>query len=85
MPYMAIWSAAWPRTEGMTTNWYGPIGIWRWLAGLAPTRTWFCSASRASFHVERLVELVDRRGQFHQLRLAEHVTLPNPAVNLWTD
>jgi MFS transporter, DHA2 family, multidrug resistance protein len=29
--------------------------------------------------------LVDRRGQFHQLRLAEHVTLLNPAVNLWTD
>jgi DHA2 family multidrug resistance protein len=29
--------------------------------------------------------LVDRRAQFHQLRLAEHVTLLNPAVNLWTD
>ena len=29
--------------------------------------------------------LVDRRGQFHQLRLAEHVTLLNPAVNLWTN
>jgi MFS transporter, DHA2 family, multidrug resistance protein len=29
--------------------------------------------------------LVDRRGQFHQLRLAEHVTRLNPAVNLWTD
>ena len=29
--------------------------------------------------------LVARRGQFHQLRLAEHVTLLNPAVNLWTD
>ena len=29
--------------------------------------------------------LVDRRGQFHQLRLAEHVTPLNPAVNRWTD
>ena len=29
--------------------------------------------------------LVDRRGQFHHLRLAEHVTLLNPTVNLWTD
>ena len=29
--------------------------------------------------------LVDRRGQFHQLRLAEHVTPLNPAVDRWTD
>ena len=29
--------------------------------------------------------LVDRRGQFHQLRLAEHVTLLNPAVDRWID
>ena len=27
--------------------------------------------------------LVDRRGQFHQLRLAEHVTPMNPAVDRW--
>ena len=27
--------------------------------------------------------LVDRRGQFHQLRLAEHVTPLNPAVDGW--
>jgi DHA2 family multidrug resistance protein len=29
--------------------------------------------------------LTDRRSQFHQLRLAEHVTRLNPAVNRWTD
>ena len=29
--------------------------------------------------------MVDRRGQFHQLRLAEHVTPLNPAVDRWTD
>ncbi len=29
--------------------------------------------------------LVDRRSQFHQLRLAEHVTPLNPAVARWTD
>ena len=28
--------------------------------------------------------LVDRRSQFHQLRLAEHVTPLNPAVDRWT-
>ena len=36
MPWMAIWPAAWPRTEGMTPSWYGPTGTGRWLAGLAP-------------------------------------------------
>jgi MFS transporter, DHA2 family, multidrug resistance protein len=29
--------------------------------------------------------MVDRRSQFHQSRLAEHVTPLNPAVNRWTD
>ena len=29
--------------------------------------------------------LVDRRGQFHQSRLAEHVTPLNPAVDRWID
>jgi DHA2 family multidrug resistance protein len=29
--------------------------------------------------------LVDRRSQFHQLRLAEHVTPLNPAVDRWVD
>ena len=29
--------------------------------------------------------LVDRRAQFHQLRLAEHVTPLNPAVDRWID
>ena len=29
--------------------------------------------------------LSDRRAQFHQLRLAEHVTPLNPAVDRWTD
>jgi MFS transporter, DHA2 family, multidrug resistance protein len=29
--------------------------------------------------------LADRRTQFHQLRLAEHVTPLNPAVDRWTD
>ena len=29
--------------------------------------------------------LIDRRGQFHQLRLAEHVTPLNPAVDQWID
>jgi hypothetical protein len=29
--------------------------------------------------------LVDRRGQFHHLRLAEYITALTPAVNRWTD
>ncbi len=29
--------------------------------------------------------MTDRRTQFHQSRLAEHVTPLNPAVNRWTD
>ncbi len=29
--------------------------------------------------------MVDRRGQFHQSRLAEHVTPTNPMVDRWTD
>jgi MFS transporter, DHA2 family, multidrug resistance protein len=38
-----------------------------------------------SLGVAIVTVLVDRRGQFHHLRLAEHVTRLNPAVNRWTD
>jgi MFS transporter, DHA2 family, multidrug resistance protein len=36
-----------------------------------------------SLGIAMVTVLVDRRGQFHQLRLAEHVTPLNPAVDGW--
>ncbi len=39
----------------------------------------------SSLGIAIVTVMVDRRSQFHQLRLAEHVTPLNPAVNQWTD
>ncbi len=36
-----------------------------------------------SLGIAMVTVLVDRRSQFHQLRLAEHVTPLNPAVDQW--
>jgi DHA2 family multidrug resistance protein len=38
-----------------------------------------------SLGIAIVTTLVDRRGQYHQSRLAEHVTPTNPAVDRWLD
>jgi MFS transporter, DHA2 family, multidrug resistance protein len=38
-----------------------------------------------SFGIAVVTTMVERRAQFHQSRLAEHVTPSNPAVDRWTD
>jgi MFS transporter, DHA2 family, multidrug resistance protein len=57
-------------------------------AGQVNNAAGLCNTLRnegGSLGVALVTVLVDRRGQFHQLRLAEHVTPLNPAVNRWTD